>query len=118
MPGVASAKKIPPPKTDVLEQCAGVNTEGDGSSFQAPLQFIWTGVNSEKGNEPLNSGFNHSSDSLACSGTQGSKAKPTAYYNQEEQFRGSGACLRALGEGTTTFGEEKPSMAKNSRSPR
>ena len=112
VPGVASAKKLPPPKTDVLEQCAGVNTEGDGSSFQAPLQFIWTGVNSEKGNEALSSGFNHSSDSLACSGSQGSKAKPTAYYNQEEQFRGSGACLKALGEGVTTFGEEKTTDGK------
>ncbi len=112
VPGVASAKKLPPPKTDVLEQCAGVNTEGVGSTFQAPLQFAWTGVNSEKGNEALSSGFNHSSDSLACSGSQGSKAKPTAYYNQEEQYRGSGACLKTLGEGVTTFGEEKTTDGK------
>src|SRR5487761_2455908 len=92
LPGAASAKKVPPPKTDVLEQCSGPNSEGVGSTFQAPLQFIWTGVNSEKGNEALPTGFNHSSDAFACSGSQGSKAKPTAYFNQEEQYRGSGAC--------------------------
>lgn len=107
VPGVASAKKVAPPKTDVNEQCSGPRIEGDGSTFQAPLEFIWTGVNSEKGNEELASGFDHSSNTLACSGSQGSKAKAQVYYNQEEQFRGSGACLRALGEGVTTFGEEK-----------
>ncbi|HTU80116.1 MAG TPA: substrate-binding domain-containing protein [Solirubrobacteraceae bacterium] len=103
MPGIANAA----PKGEVGEQCSGPRIEGAGSTFQAPLQFIWTGVNSEKGNEKLKTGYDHSKSKDACSGTQGTKAKPEVYYNQEEQFRGSGACLRAFGEGTTEFGEEK-----------
>jgi len=104
VPGVASAKKA---KAEVLEQCSGPRIEAVGSTFQAPLQFIWSGINSDKGNEVLDSGYNHSSDALACSGTQGSKAKAEFYYNQEEINRGSGACLKTLGEGVTTFGETK-----------
>jgi ABC-type phosphate transport system substrate-binding protein len=108
VPGVASAK-VTPPATDVLEQCSGTQRiEGVGSTFQAPLEFVWTGVNSEKGNEELHTGFNYGVESpLACSGTQGSGQKPVAYYNQEEINRGSGSCLKTYGEGISTFGEVK-----------
>ncbi len=119
VPGVASAKKVTPPKTDVLEQCAGKSRiEGVGSTFSAPAEFIWTGVNSEKENEKLNTGFNFGSNALACSGTQGSKQKPEAYYNQEEINRGSGACLKTYGEGISTFGETKVVDGKNETYPR
>ncbi|HTW40896.1 MAG TPA: substrate-binding domain-containing protein [Solirubrobacteraceae bacterium] len=115
LPGVASAKK---PKAEVLEQCSGPRIEAVGSTFQAPLQFIWSGINSDKGNEVLDSGYNHSSSGSACSGTQGSKAKAEFYYNQEEINRGSGACLKTLGEGVTTFGETKIVDGKEETYPR
>lgn len=103
VPGVASAKKAAPPKTDVNEQCSGPKVDTNGSTFQAPLMYIWTGVNSSKGNELLDTGYNHSSDEFACSGSK----KAEVYDNQEERFRGSGACLKALGEGVGFFGEPK-----------
>jgi len=105
-PGVASAKA---PKTDVLEQCSGAaKIESEGSTFQAPAEFLWTGVNSNKSNEPLHTGFNFSSYKLGCSGSQGSGAKPEVYYNQENgNNRGSGSCLKSWGNGVTTFGETK-----------
>ena len=106
LPGVASAKT---PKTDVLEQCAGTpKIEAEGSTFQAPADFLWTGVNSDKSNELLHTGFNYSTYKLGCDGEQGSKAKPEVYYNQENGFnRGSGSCLKTWGNGVTTFGENK-----------
>jgi ABC-type phosphate transport system substrate-binding protein len=115
VPGVASAKKA---KAEVNEQCSGPRIESDGSTFQAPLEFIWTGINSDKGNEALTSGFNHAASSLACSGTQGSGAKAEVYYNQDEVNRGSGACLKTMGEGVTTFGETKKDAGQEETFPR
>lgn len=80
MAGTASA-------ADVLQQCSGVEkVEYEGSTFQAPIDFFWTGKNSEKENELTGTGFNVSAASSACSGTQGSKAKPEVYYNQSNSF--------------------------------
>jgi ABC-type phosphate transport system substrate-binding protein len=111
VPGVASAKKVTPPKPDVLEQCSGAQKiEGEGSTFQGPAEFLWTGVNSEKGNEALKTGFNFSSSSLACAGHagQGSGEKPEVYFNQTGSAnRGSGSCLKTWGNGIKTFGEVK-----------
>ena len=109
VPGAASAKKVTPPKTDVLEQCSGkASIESEGSTFAGPAEFVWTGVNSEKGNEKTGTGFNLATSSLACSGSQGSKAKPEVYYNQSGSLtRGSGSCLKGWGNGITTFGEVK-----------
>ncbi len=106
VPGVASAKA---PKTDVLEQCSGAaKIESEGSTFQAPADFFWTGVDSDKSNEALKTGFNFSSYKLACAGKQGSHAEPEVYYNQENGFnRGSGSCLKTWGNGVSTFGENK-----------
>ena len=105
-PGIASAAV---PKTDVLEQCSGAQKiESEGSTFQAPAEFLWTGVNSEKENEKLKTGFNFSTYKTGCNGSQGSKQKPEVFYNQENGFnRGSGSCLKTYGNGVTTFGEEK-----------
>jgi ABC-type phosphate transport system substrate-binding protein len=93
LPSAASA-------TDLGTQCSGSNIEGLGSSFQAPVEKIWTG---EAG--LTEEGFNASIHSkLACSGTQGSKGKPTVKYNQEEtptNNKGSGACLKDFGNGVT-----------------
>ncbi len=109
-PGVASAK-TPPPKPDVLEQCSGAPAiESEGSTFQAPADYLWTGVNSEKGNEELKTGFNFSANLLACAGLagQGSLQKPTVYYNQTGGAnRGSGSCLKTWGNGIKSFGEVK-----------
>jgi ABC-type phosphate transport system substrate-binding protein len=85
-PGAASAT------TDLGTQCAGSKIEGVGSSFQAPAQFIWTGLKGGKG-------FNVSTSELACNGTFGSGGKPAVVYNQEEAFKGSGACLKDFGIG-------------------
>ena len=117
VPGVASAKA---PKTDVLEQCSGAQEiQGEGSTFQAPAEFLWTGTNSDKGNEELKTGFNFSSYKLGCSGGQGSGQKPKVYYNQEEAFdRGSGSCLKTWGNGIKKFGEEKESKGKKETYPR
>jgi ABC-type phosphate transport system substrate-binding protein len=101
MAGTASA-------ADVLQQCAGEKVEYEGSTFQAPIDFFWTGKNSDKANELTGTGFNVSTAPSACSGTQGSKAKPEVYYNQENTFdRGSGSCLKTWGNGVKTFGENK-----------
>jgi ABC-type phosphate transport system substrate-binding protein len=108
VPGVASAR-LPTPEPDVLEQCSGAqHIEGEGSTFSAPAEFLWTGVNSEKGNEELGTGFNFSENPLACAGFagQGSLQKPKVYFNQESTQRGSGSCLRSWGRGVGHFGEE------------
>ncbi|HUB35271.1 MAG TPA: substrate-binding domain-containing protein [Solirubrobacteraceae bacterium] len=110
-PGVASAKKVTPPNPDVLEQCSGAQKiESEGSTFQAPAMFLWTGVNSEKSNEELHVGFNFSSSPLACAGLsgQGSLEKPVVYDNQTGSAnRGSGSCLKTWGNGIKSFGEVK-----------
>jgi ABC-type phosphate transport system substrate-binding protein len=82
-PGAASA-------TDLGTQCSGSNISGLGSSFQAPAEFIWTGTKGGKG-------FNVSTSTLACNGTQGSTGKPTVTYAQGEAEKGSGACLKDFG---------------------
>jgi ABC-type phosphate transport system substrate-binding protein len=83
-PATASAAKAP--VTDRGEQCSGVSIVGRGSTFQDPAQLVW---------QP---GFNTNTSTVACSGTQGSKGKPTATYrNTESKDRGSGACLKAFG---------------------
>ncbi len=86
VPGTALAKsKV---KTDQLAQCEGSNIEGLGSTFQAPAEFLWTGVKFAE------DGFNVSTSKLACSGTH----KPTVRYNNSaEEFKGSGACLKDMG---------------------
>jgi ABC-type phosphate transport system substrate-binding protein len=90
VPGTAIAKsKI---KTDQLEKCAGSSIEGVGSTFQAPAEFLWTGVSFPS------DGFNVSTSKLACSGTK----KPTVIYSQTEANKGSGACLKDFGEGGAT----------------
>lgn len=71
LPGVASAKSKVKWKTDVLTQCEGSNIQGEGSTFQAPAEFLWTGFNAK--GEAQATGFNNSTSSLACSGSK----KPT-----------------------------------------
>src|ERR1700730_661572 len=87
-PGAASA-------TDLGAQCSGSNISGLGSSFQAPAQFIWTGTKGGKG-------FNVSTSTLACNGTQGSTGKPNVTYAQGEAEKGSGACLKDFGGAGST----------------
>jgi ABC-type phosphate transport system substrate-binding protein len=87
-PGAASAT------TDLGTQCSGSSISGIGSSFQAPAQFVWTGLKGGKG-------FNVSTSELACNGTFGSGGKPTVTYNQESANKGSGACLKDFGIGAT-----------------
>jgi ABC-type phosphate transport system substrate-binding protein len=76
VPGLASAEPGG-------EQCSGSNIEGKGASFQKLAQIeVWTPA------------FNTSANALACSGTQGSKGKPTVKYTST----GSGAFLRSWGQ--------------------
>lgn len=73
-PGTALAK--------TSTQCSGVNVEGQGASTQKIIQQnFW------------NKQFNESTNKFACSGTQGTKAKPTVKYNST----GSGAGLKSWG---------------------
>ena len=73
-PGAASAA--------LGEQCSGSNITGKGSSLQKlAQQTVW---------DPA---FNTSTSLRACSGTQGSKGKPTVTYESV----GSGAGLEAWG---------------------
>src|SRR5436309_8924603 len=75
-PGLASAEPGG-------EQCSGSNIEGKGASLQKLAQIeVWT------------PNFNTSANTLACSGTQGSKGKPTVKYTST----GSGAFLRSWGQ--------------------
>lgn len=95
LPGVASAA----PKTDLGEQCSGTPIEGLGSTFQAPIDYVWTGYNWAK-SEVLSSGFNVNTNTLACQGTAGTKkttGTPTVRWNQNEAEKGSGACLKDFG---------------------
>jgi hypothetical protein len=78
VPGAASAAST---------QCSGVNIGGQGSSLQKVVQLnFW------------NPGFNTSTDKFACSGVQGTKAKPTVVYNAD----GSGAGINSWGAKTGT----------------
>ncbi len=115
VPGIASAKEAPGPKTDVLPQCEGASLiEGNGSTFQAPVEYKFTGWQSEE-NKELSEGFNHPKGKLGCGGS----LKPEVRFNQEETFdRGSGACLKTWGEGISTFGEKKSSKGKEETYPR
>lgn len=117
-PGVASAKTSPP-EPDVLPLCTGAqHIEGEGSTFQGPVQFIWTGVNSEKGNELTGTGFNHSTSSLSCPEGHAGK-EPKAYYNQKGNLqRGSGSCLKTWGNKIKTFGEKLKSGTEEDAFPR
>lgn len=82
-PGVASAEPGG-------EQCSGENIEGKGASLQKLSQIeVWTPA------------FNTSANTLACSGTQGSKATPTVKYTST----GSGAFLRSWGQEPKEAGE-------------
>jgi hypothetical protein len=67
-------------------QCSGANIKGEGSTLQTKAQTIWEGSAESKG-------FNGSTNAAACSGTQGSKAKPTVTYTGT----GSGAGMEAWG---------------------
>jgi ABC-type phosphate transport system substrate-binding protein len=74
IPGAASATRG--------VQCSGENVTGQGSSLQKlAQQKIW------------NPDFNTSKNKAACSGTQGSKAKPTVTYTST----GSGPGLESWG---------------------
>ncbi len=114
LPGVASAKSKVKWKTDVLTQCEGSNIQGEGSTFQAPAEFLWTGFNAK--GEAQATGFNNSTSSLACSGSK----KPTVeFINREKAIdEGSGSCLKTWGNGISSFGEEKTTGTETAKYPR
>jgi ABC-type phosphate transport system substrate-binding protein len=99
VPGAASAS--------LGKQCSGVNITGQGSSLQKLAQQTVWGPD-----------FNTSTNKFACSGTQGTKAKPTVTYNST----GSGAGLKSWGVegGAANYGatnsfvgtDEPPSAAQ------
>jgi ABC-type phosphate transport system substrate-binding protein len=82
VPGGAGAA---PSRSDLLKQCEGSDIRGHGSTFQAPILETWTTF------------FNLTSNMYACSGTQGSKGKPTVTYLHAGSDAGSGACLKGWG---------------------
>lgn len=82
-PGTASATP------DLLQQCAGGNIKGHGSTFQAPILVKWAEQ------------FNTSVNEFACSGTQGSKGTPKVEYLHTGADAGSGACLHGWGAEST-----------------
>lgn len=114
LPGVASAKKPPKWKTDVLAQCEGSNIQGEGSTFSAPAEYLWTGFNSE--GIATSTGYNHSSSSLACSGAK----KPIVeFINRGKGIdEGSGSCLKTWGNGVKEFGEHKKTGSEEDTYPR
>ncbi len=83
VPATASATTKP----DLGTQCSGSDIVGRGSTFQGPAQInVW------------NKGFNTNIESVACSGTQGSKGTPKVVYKDSEtKDKGSGACLKGFG---------------------
>jgi ABC-type phosphate transport system substrate-binding protein len=92
-------------KPDLGILCSGSNIEGLGSTFQAPIDFIWSGYNWNK-KENTGTGFNVASDKYSCEGTEEKNTKgqtikttgkPTIRWNQENAERGSGACLKDFG---------------------
>ena len=99
MPAAASATP------ERLEQCAGESINGLGSTFQDPVQKIWTG-------EIAGKGFNTNTKEAACQGKEiagkKTKGKPkVVYHNATSAEQGSGKCLAALGVGSTEV--KKPS---------
>ncbi len=116
LPSVAMAKVEPKP--DINQQCSGPDIQGEGSTFQSSAEFQLTGFNWETSKEQA-TGYNHSTNEFACSGTQGSKGTPTVRYNQTNPLeRGSGSCLKSFGVGVTTFGEEKEEKGAKDKYPR
>jgi ABC-type phosphate transport system substrate-binding protein len=100
MTGVASATKLPPPEPDTNAPCTGAATTGEGSTFQGPAEFKWTGFNTETLVEG-ETGFNHGTNPAHCLG--GPKVK---YEQKVSDSRGSGSCLKTWGRSITVFGEE------------
>lgn len=90
LPSSALASKGP--VTDQLGYCGGADITGLGSSFQDPAEKLWTGKTD------VTKGFNASASKLACSGAK----KPKVTYAQGAAEKGSGACLKDLGEGGAT----------------
>ena len=84
-PGSASATIS---RSDLLKQCEGTNTDGHGSTFQAPVLVTWA----KEFNVELTSEY-------ACAGgeKQGDKLKPVVEYLHEGSNAGSGACLHGAG---------------------
>ncbi len=80
---VAASAKVS--RSDLLEQCAGTNIKGHGSTFQAPILETWTAF------------FDLTSNVYACSGSQGSKGRPKVEYLHAGADAGSGACLKGWG---------------------
>ncbi len=77
-----AATAVMPSVANAAEQCTGSTIRGKGSSAQKLIQHnIW------------NKQFNTSSNPLACSGTQGSKAEPKVGY----ESTGSGKGLESWG---------------------
>lgn len=101
MTGFASAKKSHP-EPDVLPQCTGAEeVRTEGSTFQGPAGFLWTGFNTET-EKATGTGFNVSSAKAACKGE-----KPKVRYEQKSSdSRGSGSCLKTMGIGIHKFEEE------------
>lgn len=114
LPGMASASSKVKWKTDVLPQCEGSNIQGEGSTFQAPAEFLWTGINNE--GVAGSTGFDHSSSSLACSGA---KKPAVEFLNRKKAIdEGSGSCLKTWGNGIKKFGEEKTTSGEKETYPR
>ena len=90
-PGTASAT----PKR--LEQCAGTEITMNGSTFQNVAQLQWE----TSSTNPLAFNATTQTDTLACSGSQGSTGTPHVVYLQGETTKGSGACMHAFGANTT-----------------
>ena len=79
-----------------LEQCAGANIKMNGSTFQNVAEEQW-----ETGSaNPLSFNAAPSTDTVACSGTQGDGKKPEVHYEQTQTTKGSGACMHAFGANT------------------
>ena len=68
-PGVADASGSP-------TQCSGANITGQGAAVEGLAQTSWA------------SSFNTSTAKTACSGTQGTKAKPTVTYRSTSSGKG------------------------------
>jgi ABC-type phosphate transport system substrate-binding protein len=93
-------------KPDLGVLCSGSNIEGLGSTFQAPIDYDWTGENTVK-KELTSSGFNVLKSKFSCEGTEEKNTKgetikttgkPTVRWNQSaSEFKGSGSCLKEFG---------------------
>jgi len=89
--GVASAATLAAPGAAdaALQQCSGGAIGGQGAAVEKVAQGVWS------------TGFNTSSDKLACSGKQGSKQTPAVTYTSTS----SGAGLRSWGAETKSESE-------------